>query len=330
MAPMPRVSIDFGPMSLYDEARASINSGRYDRALEQLNRLIQRSDGKSTAIADRVDAAMYWKAYTQMKLATTADALATLQDLQKKYTESRWIKDAKALELEVRQASGQGVSPEAQNTEELKLLALRGLMNSDPDKALPMIQQLMTGNSSVTVKENALFVLSQSQSPRARDIIVDTAKSGSNPDVQLRAVRYLGMMRTTDNRQVLGDVYKNTSDTAIKRAVIQAYRSGSTADALSDLARNEKDVELKRSIISSLGNMERTKSGDILKSLYAGDANAEVRKSIVTALGQQRNDAVLIDLARAEKDPTLKKQMVTYLSNMKTKEATDYMIELLK
>jgi len=326
----PRVAVEFGPMSLYDEARSSINAGRYERALDQLNRLIQRSDGKPTALAERVDAAMYWKAYTQIKLQSTADALTTLQDLQKKYSESRWIKDAKALELEARQASGQGVSPEAQNTEELKLLALRGVMNSDPDKALPMIQQLMNGNSSVTVKENALFVLSQSQSPRARDIIVDTARNGSNPDVQLRAVKYLGVMRSTDNRQVLGDVYKNTNDSAVKRAVIQAYRSAGSADALNDLARNEKDVELKRSIISSLGNMERAKSGDTLKSLFGSDVNSETRKAIVTALAQQRNDTVLIDLARAEKDPTLKKQMVTYLSTMRTKESTDYMIELLK
>ena len=329
-APFTRVSIDIGPMGLYEEARASINSGRYDRALEQLNRLIQRSDGKPNAIAERVDAAMYWKAYTQLKLASTADALSTLQDLQKKYSDSRWIKDARALELEARQASGQGVSPESLNSEELKLLALRGLMNSDPDKALPQIQQLMNGNSSVTVKENALFVLSQSQSPRARDIIVDTAKSGSNPDVQLRAIRYLGVMRSTDNRQVLGDVYKSSNDTAVKRAVIQAFRSAGSADALNELARSERDAELKRSIISSLGNMERTRSGDMLKSLYGSDSNAEVRKAIVTALSQQRNDTALIDLARAEKDPTLKRQMVTYLSNMKTKEATDYMIELLK
>ena len=62
---MPRVSMDFGPMGLYEEARASINSGRYDRALEQLNRMIQRSDGKPTAVAERVDAAMYWKAPTE-------------------------------------------------------------------------------------------------------------------------------------------------------------------------------------------------------------------------------------------------------------------------
>jgi len=326
----PRVDVEFGPMNLYDEARSSINAGRYERALDQLNRLIQRSDGKPAAITDRVDAAMYWKAYTQIKLQSTADALTTLQDLQKKYSESRWIKDAKALELEARQASGQGVSPEAQNSEELKLLALRGLMNTDPDRALPMVQQLMTGNSSVTVKENALFVLSQSQSPRARDIIVETARNGSNPDVQLRAVRYLGMMRATDNRQVLGDIYKGTNDSAIKRSVIQAYSSAGAADALNDLARSEKDPALKRTIVHTLGSMSRTRTGDMLKSLYASDSNTETRKDIINALGQQRHDTALIELARAEKDPALKKQIVTYLSTMKTKEATDYMIELLK
>ena len=42
-------------------------------------------------------------------------------------------------------------------------------------------------------------------------------------------------------------------------------------------------------------------------------------------------DAVhLVELAKAEKDLTLKKDIVQKLSVMKSKEATDYLVELLK
>ena len=44
----------------------------------------------------------------------------------------------------------------------------------------------------------------------------------------------------------------------------------------------------------------------------------------------QRNAAMLVDLARSEKDPGLKKDIVSKLSVMRDKVAVDYMIELLK
>ena len=259
------------------------------------------------------------------------EALATLADLQKRFADSRWMKDAKALELEVRQAAGQRVSPEGQNDEELKLLALRGLMQADPDRALPMIEQLMTGNSSVRVKENALFVLSQSRVPRARDIIGSVARSNSNPDVQLRAVRYLSSMRTPESRQVLDEIYRSTPDPAIKRTIIQSYGSSDNLERLADVARNEKDLQLRKTAIRSLGSMNRTRSGDALRAAYQADSGGEVRKDIVSALASQQNATVLVELAKAEKNPEMKREMVSRLSSMRnSKEATDYLVELLK
>src|SRR5262245_51361715 len=141
--PNVNVRLDFpGPASgLYDSAHELINSGRYDRALDQLNRLINQYDNKPNAVENRVDAALYWKSYVQLKEGNYPESLATLGDLQKRYNDSRWIRDARALEVEVRQASGQRVAPEGQSDEELKLLALRGLMQADPDRALPQIEQ---------------------------------------------------------------------------------------------------------------------------------------------------------------------------------------------
>ena len=59
------------------------------------------------------------------------------------YPRSRWIKDAAALDLEIRQASGQAPAVDTAGTDDLKLMALGGLMNADPARALPLIKQML-------------------------------------------------------------------------------------------------------------------------------------------------------------------------------------------
>jgi hypothetical protein len=157
----------------------------------------------------RTDAALYWKAYSEDRLGDRSKALTTLSELQKQFTDSRWIKDAKALELELRQAAGQAVPTDLQNDEERKLLALRGLIQNDPDQAFPIVEKMLSGSNTPRVKERALFLLAQSQNARAREIVATTAKAGSNPTCSSRPSTIWGMMNGPDNRQVLEDVYKS-------------------------------------------------------------------------------------------------------------------------
>ena len=366
---------------LYDQGREAIEEGRYDRAVDRFNRLIAMK-------SNRTDAALYWKAYSQGKLGQRAEALSTLDDLQKQFADSRWIRDAKALEVELRQASGQTVAPESQNDEELKLMALRGIMQSDPDQALPVIEKMLAGANSPKVKDRALFVLSQSHSARAREIIAGVAKGNGNPDLQLRAIRYIGIMGGADNRQILADVYRSSTDVAVKRAILrsfmtandrerllalakgetdaglraeavrqlgvmhasselaQLYQSessvdvkksiiqamfvGGDADKMVELARGERDPELRKAAIRNLGLMKRAGTTEALTSIYASDQSSDVRKAVVNALFLQNNATALVTLARAERNPEMKKEIVSKLSVMKSKEATDYLLELLK
>jgi HEAT repeat protein len=366
---------------LYDEGREAIEEGRYDRAIERFGELIALK-------TNRTDAALYWKAYSLAKTGNRAAALQTLADLQKQFADSRWIKDARALEVEVRQASGQAVSPASENDEELKLMALRGLMQSDPEQAFPVIEKILGGSSSPKVKDRALFVLTQSRSPRARDMITGFAKGSSNPDLQMKAIRYIGIMGGNDNRQILADVYKSSTDPAVKRSILrsfmvagdrdrllalakteadaglrgeavrqlgvmhgstelaqlyqtetsvavkksilQAMFIGDDADKLIELAKSEKDPELRKSAIRNLGLMKRAGTAETLTSIYASDTAPDVRKAVIEALFLQNNAGALVTLARAEKNPDLKKDIVSKLSLMKSKEATDYLMELLK
>src|SRR5262249_38462274 len=222
---------------LYERARDLIENNRFDRAVAELDRLIPLK-------SNRTDAALYWKAYSLARLGQRPDALTTVAELIKQYPDSRWLRDARALEVEVRQSSGQTVSPASQEDDELKLYALRGLMNNSPEEALPILEKMLTGTNSPKVKDRALFVLSQSHSPKAREIIANIAKGNGNPDLQMRAIRYLGMMGGADSRALLADVYRATPDPTVKRQILRSYMTSGDRERLFTLAKSETDQSL--------------------------------------------------------------------------------------
>jgi len=76
--------------------------------------------------------------------------------------------------------------------------------------------------------------------------------------------------------------------------------------------------------------MRTSRTGDVLVQIYNTDTNVDVRKAVVNGLFIQENATALVGLARKEQDITMKKELVSRLSQMRSKVATDYMIELLK
>jgi HEAT repeat protein len=332
------------------------------------------------------DAALYWLAYAQSKMGARSEALSTLLQLQNSYPKSKWGEDGKTLEVEIRQSAGQQIEPEHVEDEDVKLMAINGLMNSDPERAIPILEGIINGRQPVKLKERALFVLSQSGSQRAFDIVVRTAKSGP-PDLRERAVRTLGILGGERSRGVLTDIYNSSADVAVKKSILKSYMIagdrarllalakgepnaelradaviqlgvigarneltelynsetsvdvrkkilqamfiGGNSEKLAEIARNEKVLDLKVTAIRNLGLLGGGRSGDLLLSLY-NDPQPEVRKAVINALFIQGNAHTLVSLARAEKDPETRRAIVQKLSVMRSKEATDYLMEFLK
>ena len=237
------------PDQWYSQARSFIERDQYDRAMDPLEKVIG-------AKGDRADAAMYWKAYSQLKLARRDEALGTLGQLQKQYPASKWLGEARALEVEIKQAAGQPVSADAMN-DDLKLLALQGILRTDPEAAFPVVEKMLMGGASVRVKERALFVLSQNRSDRAQQIIGNVARSTSNPDLQMTAIRTLGNSNSADAINTLMAVYRGDSSVDAKKAIINALASSrdtAKTTALVTLARAERNPELKTQMVRHLVN----------------------------------------------------------------------------
>jgi tetratricopeptide (TPR) repeat protein len=372
--------------SLYESGLSALDNEQWQRAADVFDRVVKAGGA-------HMDGAMYWKAYALDRLGNRADALSTLQDLAKAYPNSRYLDDAKALEIEVKQNAGQMAKPEDHANEDLKLIAINSLMQTDPERAIPLLEQVLKGHDSLKVKQRALFVLGTNDSPRAREVLGAIARGGANPDLQLKAIRYLGMRgrsssSTSNNAQLLADIYASSKDSDVKREIIrslmmahdvdhllniaktesspdlrieairqlgmmradnellQLYQvekvndikeqivrsmvmSGNT-DRVAEVARQETDAKLRANAVRDLGMMDSKKTGDMLVQIYKADKDPGVKKQIVSTLSMQGNAKALVDLARGETDPGMKKEIVSRLSMMKSKEATDYMLELLK
>jgi hypothetical protein len=309
----------------YERGQRARDDRRWDEALEAFTQV-------ASAGGPRAEGALYWKAYVLGKLGRTDDALAAIAELRKSYASSRWLDDAKALELQLKQASGQRVTPESENDEELKLMALNGLVQSDPDRALPLLENLLKTSTSVRLKERAIFVLAQSNSPRGKQLLEQVARGGAgNPDLQLKAISYIAATsKRTDNRQLLWEIYSGSSDVPVKRAVLNGLMASRDPEHLLQVARTEKDPALRRTAIQALGSMEAAQTGDAMVAIYGSETDPAMKRNLLDSLHSQRNAKGIVDLARKETDPAMKREIVSRLSNMKSKEASDYLMELLK
>jgi len=298
------------------EERANREDERYERGTEALDeerwdRAIEAFDSVVSMGGRRVDAGLYWKAYAQRKAGRPADALATLGQLRKTAPQSKYIKEADNLEQEIKQSSGQRPSPEKESDEDLKLMALNALLTSNSEQAVPMLEKFLSNPSaSPKLRNRALFVLTQSGSPRGRAVVADIARGKSHPDMQRQAVKYLGLFGGDESRQVLSEIYASTEDVEIKKAVLQAYMTSGNKAGVLAAARGEKSPEMRRAAIRQLGPMGATAE---LWELYRSDPSVEARKDIIQALFVGGGGDRIAELAKTETNPELRRTAVRTL-----------------
>src|SRR5438309_4585047 len=156
----------------YTLGTRAMDENRWQEAVSAFDKVISEK-GK------RVDAALYWKAYSLNKLGKAPLAIATCDQLHSQFADSPWNKDCKAISLgvqvEVRAVVDTHVKidrvrPDVRvapfgpdidggdsgvtrgSDEDLKMLALNSLLHRDTDTALPLLRGILSGKQQHTVK----------------------------------------------------------------------------------------------------------------------------------------------------------------------------------
>jgi HEAT repeat protein len=214
--------------------------------------------------------------------------------------------------------------------EELALAALEGLMAQSPERALPIIKKVLAGSQTTLVKQRALFVLSQIDSPEAQQILAQTSRS-TDAAMRGEAIRSIGIGGDPKSLDALQEIYK-TGNSEVKQEVLQAWLIAGRKDAVYQAALNAKSDEEASEAIRMLGAMGATDelrklgdrpnassglldayaiSGDLqsLRKIAEGSGERSVRIEAIRRIGIIESDAaraVLRDIYSRSSDEEIK------------------------
>jgi thioredoxin-like negative regulator of GroEL len=291
--------------ALYSDGTRAINDARWAQAESIFTNIAQQHGA-------RAEAALYWKAYAENKQGNSTRALETCSQLRQAYPHGNWINECGALEIEIRGKSNDPLPPQAEQDEDLKLLALNSLMQQDESRALPVIQQILNGDKSEKLKARALFVLAQDQSPQAQALLGQVARGERNPALQRKAIEMLAIGRGKQAADTLAAIYRESTNDEVKKSILHTYLIIGTPDPLVEAARHETNPELVRTAVHTLGAMGATSQ---LLALYHDTNSSETKAEVISGLipaGQKGADA-LGSIATSEQDPELRRKAIRNL-----------------
>ena len=205
---------------------------------------------------------------------------------------------------------------------ELRIQALGSLMHTDALKVIPMLRDIALSGHDPGDARRALFLLAQSSRADARATVVEVAKTGPDP-VRLAAVRELGRLDGPAVATELLQVYATASD-RIKHQVVSSLGQRDASPALMRIAQSERDRPLRNAAIAALG---QAGAREHLSTLYARSraGAADMKRPIILGLFNARADAELIRIAEQERDPQLRKEILSRLRLLGTERARAYL-----
>ena len=206
--------------------------------------------------------------------------------------------------------------------EQLKIAAMESLVAAPPERALPLVNKVLSGDHSDELKERALFILSQIDDDTAQATLLDFAKD-SNGNLQSEAIRMIGIGGNKASLDNLNSIYA-TGAPDVREAVLVAFLIAGDKRALFNIAVNaqgddfEEAVEMLgamgardelRELLSQAGPSEALIkaymiSGDIeeLRRVALDDSNPALQVEAIEAMGVVGGEEVNATLVQIYKD----------------------------
>ncbi len=290
----------------YDEGQKALREQDWTAAAEQFEKAIKAD--KKTA-----DASMYWRAHALYKAGRKKEAARQVNTLERRYPDSRWVKEAQVLQIEHGDSAPvlADVNDESGMDEDLRMFALAQLMDRDPERALPLVLDMLKNTDSENIRNDALFMLGMSDDPVAQQAIARIARDSKDPELQANAIHMLGISSNQPSIELLADLYRDSDSVEVKQAVIHAYmigdESGELVKILGGLLKAEENPELQKDIIHTLGLMDAT---DALREIYPTLKDDETKAATLEAFFLAGDSQTLRQVLETETNPKLRKTAI--------------------
>lgn len=237
-----------------------------------------------------------------------------------------------ALLIALLTASAGSAAQEREMTDEdrLKIAALEALMSAPEERALPAVARVLAGDNHPRVKESALFVLSQIESPQATELLLRAAREESS-SLREEAIEMLGIDGSDAALAQLRTLYAEGDDD-VREAVLDAYLIAGDVDSLYALALAAASEDEREEIVETMAAMGATAelrrlqgeigafeglieayavAGDYetLRGIATSDGDVKTRVSAIEALGIVGGadaNATLLEIYRGSSDGDLR------------------------
>jgi len=192
------------------------------------------------------------------------------------------------------------------------------------------------GSSDPDLKKTITFMLYSHDTPLSYDFLYKTGSGNDSNEVRKNAVFWLGNFKDRKSLDLLRDIFQKEDSSEVKKSVVFAFNLSDMDEAVEELiriAKKDSSQEVRKNAVFWLGQKASKKSIEALKGVVEeDDEDTEVRKSAVFAISQLPSEKavpILIDIARTNKSPSIKKQAIFWLGQKDSDEALKFFEEIL-
>ncbi|MCC6745284.1 MAG: HEAT repeat domain-containing protein [Acidobacteria bacterium] len=308
------------------EARDAMGRNDWGAAVDRLRASMERFPTGA-----QMDASLYWYAFSLKKLGRSKQSLEAVTRLLSEFKDSQWAKDARALAIELGSSGFDDPEIRRSDDDDLKIIALQGLFDTNPQRALTIATGLVKPGSkaSPALREGALMLLGQSGDPAAIDTLLDVVKTGET--VGLRRSAVIGLSQNLTDRQdrpadarivaALREIAQSSTDEEVARmAVYSLAHDDSPAGRkfIEQLAISAKIQDIRQHAILTMGGYDDDASVESLIRIYDANADTEAAQFVVIALSNSSRPKAaekLMQIFRTAKDDDLRRMAIIHLSN---------------
>ncbi|HEX6090591.1 MAG TPA: HEAT repeat domain-containing protein [Gemmatimonadales bacterium] len=221
---------------------------------------------------------------------------------------------------------------------EVRKQAIFWLSQTNDPRVVPILDSVIRTSADDELRGSAVFALSQQRSPVARRALRSVAEREDLPDeVRTQALFFIAQGGTAEDLAYLRSVYGKMKSSESKQhvmAAMMAHQSRENAQWLIGIAKDRnEDLELRKQALFFAGNAGAT-TDDLLAVYNSFPDDPEMRQHMLVVLGQRSSDPAavghLIQIARTEKDPELRKMALFWLSQTDDPRATKLLEDLLE
>src|SRR5690242_19464386 len=322
----------------FRNARDLITDGQWAKAQEKFSDYLSSYPNEKN-----LDAALYWLAYAQQKLAKYDECRTTILRLMEKYPTSSWREDARVL---LAQVPGTYVLPArayATTVQAAPVTTVQGAVATTPP-AEPMIvysPEAVIDPMAIAAGQGSGvgFGVGNGVGGGSAWVIDDSGEPGSDDDpCEFKIVVLQALFQTDLQRGILAATEwlkpGSTQTVRCKSAALTLLgRHGGKAvtPVILGVARSEPDLKLRARAISTLGATNDDSVVDALRDFALNSQDNDIIEASLYALSKNTSDhaiAVLADIATSGRSITQRKLAIASISVRPGEPAVDALFRI--